>query len=96
MKVLVFKFQRIILPSQEQLKSKVSSIFIARDVTESSWPFKVAIKIFRSVFHALIVLSLDPLYKIIPFDSNKAHKTPSVCSLRFDNSYLAWISHKSI
>ena len=68
MKILVFTSQTIIFQSQEQLKSSVSLLLNARHVTSLSWPSKVAIKVFISVFHTLIVLSFDPLYKIIPFD----------------------------
>ena len=74
-KVLVSTSQTIIFPSHEQLKSSVSLLLSARHVTSLSWPSKVAIKVFIYVFHTLIVLSFDPLYKIIPFDSNNKHKT---------------------
>ena len=77
MMLLVYKSHDIIFPSYEQLKSTDSLLFNARHVTQSSCPFKVAIKVYVSVSHALIVLSYEPLYKIIPFDSNKVHKTPN-------------------
>ena len=77
MKILVYTSQSIIFPSHEQLKSNVSLLLNVRHVTSLSCPSKVAIKVFISVFHTLIVLSFDPLYKIIPFDSNNKHKTSS-------------------
>ena len=79
MKVLVYTSQTIIFPSHEELKSSVSLLLSARHVTQSSWPSKVAIKVFISVFQTLIALSFDPLNKIIPFDSNNKHKTSSLC-----------------
>ena len=74
-KILVFTSQTIIFPSHEELKSSVSLLLSTKHVTSLSWPSKVAIKVFIYVFHTLIVLSIDPLYKIIPFDSNNKHKT---------------------
>ena len=45
-KVCVYKSQLIIYPSNEPLKSIVSLLLNARHVTQSSWPFKLAIIVF--------------------------------------------------
>ena len=64
---LVSKFHIFIYPSYDPLAINEPSILNANEVTKSLCPSNVAITVYVSIFHSLIVLSAEALPKITPF-----------------------------
>ena len=66
------------------------------ELTQSECPFKVAISVYDSTFHSFIVLSSDPLARIVPLLLNATDLTQEKCPFKVAISVYDYTFHSFI